>query len=43
MARSIRGRVELLGGTLSLDTGPGRGTEWAVRVPRPVRTQGVAS
>ncbi|TCK20791.1 signal transduction histidine kinase [Pseudonocardia endophytica] len=43
VARSIRGRVEQLGGTLSLDTGPGRGTEWAVRVPRPVRTQGVAS
>lgn len=41
VARSIRGRVAELGGTLSLDTGPGRGTEWALRVPRPARTRGV--
>ncbi|MDQ3886245.1 MAG: DUF5931 domain-containing protein [Actinomycetota bacterium] len=34
VARSIRGRVADLGGTLSLDTGPGRGTEWEVRLTR---------
>ncbi|HYZ09603.1 MAG TPA: DUF5931 domain-containing protein [Pseudonocardiaceae bacterium] len=34
VARSIRGRVADLGGTLSLDTGPGRGTEWEVRLAR---------
>lgn len=34
VARSIRGRVEQLGGTLSLDTGPDRGTEWVLRVAR---------
>jgi signal transduction histidine kinase len=34
VARSIRGRVADLGGTLSLDTGPGRGTEWEVRLIR---------
>lgn len=33
VARSMRGRVEELGGTLGLDTGPGRGTEWIIRVP----------
>ena len=43
VARSIRGRTEQLGGTLSLDTGPGRGTEWALRLPRPARTQGVVA
>jgi len=31
---SIRGRVAQLGGTLRLDTGPGRGTEWEVRLAR---------
>jgi signal transduction histidine kinase len=31
---SIRGRVAELGGTLRLDTGPGRGTEWEVRLAR---------
>jgi signal transduction histidine kinase len=30
---SIRGRVRDLGGSATLDTGPGRGTEWEVRVP----------
>lgn len=34
VARSIRGRVEQLGGTLTLDTGPDRGTEWVLRVAR---------
>jgi signal transduction histidine kinase len=33
VARSMRGRVADLGGTLALDTGPGRGTEWTIRVP----------
>lgn len=31
---SIRGRVADLGATLTLDTGPGRGTEWEVRLAR---------
>ncbi|HVL84192.1 MAG TPA: DUF5931 domain-containing protein [Pseudonocardia sp.] len=34
VARSMRGRVRDLGGTITLDTGPGRGTEWTVRLPR---------
>ncbi|MDN5748128.1 MAG: DUF5931 domain-containing protein [Pseudonocardia sp.] len=34
VARSMRGRVEDLGGTITLDTGPDRGTDWTVRVPR---------
>lgn len=34
VARSMRGRVADLGATLSLDTGPGRGTEWEVRLIR---------
>ena len=34
VARSIRGRVHDLGGTISLDTAPGRGTEWEFRVPK---------
>lgn len=34
VAKSIRGRVAQLGGTLDLTTGPGLGTEWEVRVPR---------
>ncbi len=34
VSRSIRGRVADLGGTLTLDTGPGRGTEWEVRLAR---------
>ena len=33
VARSMRGRVSDLGGTLELDTGPGRGTEWTIRIP----------
>ncbi|MGH3784212.1 MAG: sensor histidine kinase, partial [Pseudonocardiaceae bacterium] len=31
---SIRGRVADLGATVTLDTGPGRGTEWEVRLAR---------
>jgi signal transduction histidine kinase len=34
IARSIRGRVSELGGTIALDTAPDAGTEWEVRVPR---------
>ncbi|UVS82680.1 MacS family sensor histidine kinase [Actinokineospora sp. UTMC 2448] len=34
VARSIRGRVAELGGTVTLDTAPDEGTEWEVRVPR---------
>ncbi|NKQ53262.1 ATP-binding protein [Amycolatopsis sp. K13G38] len=34
VARSMRGRVADLGGTISLDTGPHRGTEWEIRVPK---------
>ena len=34
VAKSMRGRVLDLGGTLTCDTGPGRGTEWIIRVPR---------
>lgn len=30
VARSLRGRVADLGGTISLDTGPDRGTEWTI-------------
>lgn len=35
VAHSIRRRIENLGGTISLDTTPGEGTEWEVRVSRP--------
>ncbi|MDI5981302.1 MacS family sensor histidine kinase [Amycolatopsis magusensis] len=34
VANSIRGRVAGLGGTISLDTAPGAGTEWEIRVPK---------
>lgn len=34
VARSMRGRVEDLGGTIALDTGPDRGTDWTIRVSR---------
>lgn len=48
VAQSIRGRVHGLGGTISLDTAPGEGTEWEARVPRTdpsttKRRKGVAS
>lgn len=32
VARSMRARVSELGGTIALDSGPGRGTEWTVRL-----------
>ncbi|PXY38510.1 MacS family sensor histidine kinase [Prauserella flavalba] len=35
VAMSIRGRVNDLGGTSTLETAPGAGTEWELRVPRP--------
>ncbi|ASO23160.1 signal transduction histidine kinase [Actinoalloteichus hoggarensis] len=31
---SMRGRVSALGGTLTVETAPGAGTEWEARVPR---------
>jgi signal transduction histidine kinase len=34
VSRSIRGRVADLGATLTLDSGPGRGTAWEVRLAR---------
>jgi signal transduction histidine kinase len=34
VAKSMRGRVMDLGGTISVDTGPGRGTDWMIKVPR---------
>lgn len=34
VAASMRGRVDALGGTITLHTGPGEGTEWEVVVPR---------
>ncbi|WP_326567334.1 DUF5931 domain-containing protein [Amycolatopsis rhabdoformis] len=43
VVESIRGRVRDLGGTATLDSAPGRGTEWEVRVPHttePNRTRG---
>ena len=36
IARSIRGRVADLGGTIELETAPGAGVEWELRVPREV-------
>lgn len=34
VARSMRGRVRDLGGTITCDTGPGRGTDWIITLPR---------
>ncbi|WP_347567564.1 DUF5931 domain-containing protein [Actinopolyspora sp. BKK1] len=34
VAQSIRGRVESLGGTITLDTAEGEGTEWEIHIPR---------
>ena len=34
VARSMRGRVRDLGGTITCDTGPEIGTEWIIRIPR---------
>lgn len=33
-SQSIRGRIESLGGTAVLETSPGEGTEWELRLPR---------
>ncbi|RCW47199.1 signal transduction histidine kinase [Halopolyspora algeriensis] len=41
VAQSIRGRVEDRGGTATLDTAPGDGTEWEIRVPRPGDTNSI--
>jgi signal transduction histidine kinase len=34
IAKSIRGRVDAIGGTLQLETAPSEGTEWEIRIPR---------
>ena len=34
IARSIRGRISALGGSVTLDSTPGQGTEWELCVPR---------
>ena len=34
VSRSIVARIEALGGTADLDTGPGEGTEWELTVPK---------
>jgi len=34
VSKSIRGRVEALGGTAVLETAPGEGTEWELQIPR---------
>ncbi|WP_020573392.1 MacS family sensor histidine kinase [Actinopolymorpha alba] len=34
VSRSIRGRLHELGGTATLTSAPGKGTEWELRVPR---------
>ena len=34
VSKSIVGRMNWLGGTARLDTGPGRGTEWELTIPR---------
>jgi signal transduction histidine kinase len=39
VASSMRGRVAALGGTISLHTAPGEGTEWEIRVPRSMRSR----
>jgi signal transduction histidine kinase len=39
VASSMRGRVAALGGTISLHTAPGEGTEWEIRVPRSLRSR----
>ncbi len=40
VAKSMRARVAELGGTTSLDTAPGKGTEWEIRVPRATNRKG---
>jgi signal transduction histidine kinase len=39
VASSMRGRVQALGGTISLHTAPGEGTEWEITVPRSLRSR----
>jgi signal transduction histidine kinase len=34
IARSMRGRVSDLGGTIAVETAPGAGVEWELRIPR---------
>jgi signal transduction histidine kinase len=34
VVESIRGRIRDLGGTCALESAPGSGTEWEIRVPR---------
>ena len=34
VSKSIVGRMNWLGGIARLDTGPGRGTEWELTIPR---------
>jgi signal transduction histidine kinase len=34
VAKSIVGRINWLGGSAKLNTGPGSGTEWELTVPR---------
>lgn len=34
IARSVRGRIAELGGSVTLETAPGEGVEWELRVPR---------
>ena len=34
VSKSILGRVQALGGTAVLQTGPGEGTEWEINVPK---------
>lgn len=43
VALSMRGRVADLGGTIVVETAPGAGVEWELRVPRPGRPARVRS
>jgi signal transduction histidine kinase len=43
LLRSIRGRIEELGGTVDVDTAPGRGTELELRIPAPTRAGDVGA
>ncbi|WP_017972588.1 MacS family sensor histidine kinase [Actinopolyspora halophila] len=43
VAQSIRGRVESLGGTITLDTAEGEGTEWEIHFPRSGTERGDAA
>ena len=39
VSASMRGRVAALGGTITLHTAPGEGTEWEIVVPRPAEEE----